>query len=190
LPAPQIEATPPEPIPVQKPTRVEKPEAVEKPVEKKPILKEKPKTITPKPLRKHTPPVKTKTVLTIHKKAPTPDKPKKKITKSPKQTTLTSKESSDQKKGLEKARVEGGKITPEYLYKYRKRGQEGIVTIRVQILASGKASKITLISSCGYSGLDEAALKAVRAARFIPARRWGKPVNSEKEFEFKFSLEK
>ena len=58
------------------------------------------------------------------------------------------------------------------------RGLEGIVKLRVQVLANGLPGEIRIEKSSGYAVLDEAAVKQLRMWHFIPARRGNRSVDS------------
>ncbi|MEM7442869.1 MAG: energy transducer TonB [Pseudomonadota bacterium] len=60
---------------------------------------------------------------------------------------------------------------PAYPRSARRRGEEGTVVLRVIVSAGGEPQTVQLVSSSGYSSLDEAAIDAVEDWRFIPARR-------------------
>lgn len=57
---------------------------------------------------------------------------------------------------------------PVYPPLSRRLGEQGVVTLRVLIDEEGRPVEVTVSSSSGYPRLDEAALRAVRAARFLP----------------------
>lgn len=61
-------------------------------------------------------------------------------------------------------------VQPRAVYpaRSRKAGEQGTVVVRVQIDASGRASRVLLEKSSGHPALDDAALSAVRAAEFRP----------------------
>jgi protein TonB len=52
-----------------------------------------------------------------------------------------------------------------------RRGIEGIVKLKVQVLPNGEAGLIELATSSGADVLDTSAIEQVRKWRFIPARR-------------------
>jgi periplasmic protein TonB len=79
-------------------------------------------------------------------------------------------------------------IRPVYPLGPRMRGEEGTVTLQAQVDASGSARTVTVSKSSGYSGLDNAAAKAVKKARFVPASRDGKPQDSETVLTVRFQL--
>lgn len=61
-----------------------------------------------------------------------------------------------------------GEISPDYPVQARRRGLEGVVVIRVTISTSGEPVDTTIVSPSEHSQLNEAAVSAVRAARFRP----------------------
>ena len=65
---------------------------------------------------------------------------------------------------------------PRYPYLARRRGQEGRVILRVLVSALGDAKAVSIRRSSGYRLLDEAALTAVSAWRFVPASDAERPV--------------
>lgn len=70
------------------------------------------------------------------------------------------------------ARPLGGyQTTPRYPEAARRDGVEGVVTLRFQVLASGKVGTVQVQQSAGRDDLDQAAAEAVRTWRFEPARR-------------------
>jgi protein TonB len=60
---------------------------------------------------------------------------------------------------------------PEYPSLAQRRGWEGTVLLRVQVLASGKPGEIQIQKSSGRQQLDDAALAAVKRWSFVPARQ-------------------
>ncbi|MEN8261766.1 MAG: energy transducer TonB, partial [Pseudomonadota bacterium] len=79
-------------------------------------------------------------------------------------------------------------ISPVYPRISRRRGEEGVVVISVQILANGKVDSIKIIKSSGYQRLDKAAQNAAWATLFTPAKRLGQNVDSSTELSFAFRL--
>ena len=71
-----------------------------------------------------------------------------------------------------------GNPKPPYPDVARRRGYEGTVRLKVEVLTSGKAGRIWVKQSSGYEVLDSSALKTVQDWRFIPARFGGIPVKS------------
>ncbi|WP_010222104.1 energy transducer TonB [Pseudomonas donghuensis] len=60
---------------------------------------------------------------------------------------------------------------PEYPSLAQRRGWEGTVLLRVQVLASGKPGDIQIQKSSGRQQLDDAALAAVKRWSFVPAKQ-------------------
>lgn len=60
---------------------------------------------------------------------------------------------------------------PEYPALAHRRGWEGTVLLRVQVLASGAPGQIQVQKSSGRQQLDDAALAAVKRWRFVPAKQ-------------------
>jgi protein TonB len=79
-------------------------------------------------------------------------------------------------------------IQPAYPRISRLRGEEGVVTLSIHVLASGKAERVDVIQSSGFRRLDEAACKAARKASFSPARQFGRTIDSTTELSFTFRL--
>lgn len=79
--------------------------------------------------------------------------------------------------------------SPQYPKLARQRGQEGAVTLRVEVSAEGQALSVTVLTSSGHSLLDKAAVDAVKKWRFSPARKNGAPIPGEAEITVEFRLE-
>jgi protein TonB len=70
------------------------------------------------------------------------------------------------------ARPLGGyQVKPRYPESARRAGAQGITTLRVRVLESGKVGEVLIDKSAGYRDLDFAAAEAVKKWRFEPARR-------------------
>lgn len=80
-------------------------------------------------------------------------------------------------------------IFPAYPETSRERGEQGTVELSFVVLATGKTSNITLMRSSGFPLLDDAAIHAVRRARFMPATQDGAPISSKVLQPFKFQLQ-
>ncbi len=81
-----------------------------------------------------------------------------------------------------------GNVPPVYPYRARRKEIEGRVVLRVQVLPGGTARSVEVLSSSGHAILDRAALKAVRAWRFVPAKRAGAPVAGAIDVPITFRL--
>jgi periplasmic protein TonB len=79
---------------------------------------------------------------------------------------------------------------PTYPSLSRRLGEEGLVVLRVQVSAEGRALQVELKKSSGFERLDNAARKSVEKWRFVPARQAGIAVASWVEVPLQFSLQK
>jgi len=79
-------------------------------------------------------------------------------------------------------------IRPVYPLGARRRGEEGTVVLDVRVAADGRAVGVTLIRSSGFPELDRAAERAAAQARFNPATRGGRPVESAARLTLVFRL--
>jgi protein TonB len=77
---------------------------------------------------------------------------------------------------------------PVYPGAARQRGYEGDVLIAAEVRADGRIGAVRVKRSSGYASLDNAALEAVRAWRFEPARRMGAVVDAWVEIPIRFKL--
>jgi len=77
---------------------------------------------------------------------------------------------------------------PVFPAEARKARLSGTVLLLVQIDERGRPLSITLRQTSGHAILDTAALRAVRAWRFEPAQRDGKPVDARLEIPIRFAL--
>jgi protein TonB len=66
---------------------------------------------------------------------------------------------------------------PIYPPEAQKRGLQGRVTLKVHVLANGQVDNVSIFKSTGYDILDAAAIKAVSAWVFEPAKRGQTPVD-------------
>jgi periplasmic protein TonB len=70
------------------------------------------------------------------------------------------------------ARPLGGyQTTPHYPESARREGAEGVVTLRFEVLTSGKVGTVQVQRSAGRPDLDRAAVETVKTWLFEPARR-------------------
>ncbi len=65
---------------------------------------------------------------------------------------------------------------PLYPREAKKKGYEGEVLLRVEVLSSGRVGEIEVKRSSGHEALDRSALTAVKQWKFIPARKGETPV--------------
>lgn len=78
---------------------------------------------------------------------------------------------------------------PGYPPLSRRLGEQGRVLLRVLVSTNGDADTVDLEDSSGFSKLDEAAIKAVKKWRFVPAKRSNQPISAYVLVPVKFSLE-
>ncbi|MCD6569747.1 MAG: energy transducer TonB [Deltaproteobacteria bacterium] len=78
---------------------------------------------------------------------------------------------------------------PRYPVYSRRHGEQGSVVLSVEVLGNGTPGRIGVISSSGHSRLDRAAIRALEDAKFIPAKKSGRAVTSQKKITFTFKLE-
>ena len=67
---------------------------------------------------------------------------------------------------------------PRYPVAARRAGEQGTVTLRVLVTRDGLPSRVDVEKSSGSPHLDAAALEAVKAWRFVPARQGADPIES------------
>jgi protein TonB len=67
---------------------------------------------------------------------------------------------------------------PRYPLAARRAGEQGTVTLRALVTRDGLPARVEVEKSSGSAHLDRAALEAVRAWRFAPARLGAEPVES------------
>ena len=79
-------------------------------------------------------------------------------------------------------------IRPDYPRGARLRGEQGEVELELEVGADGRVAAARIVRSCGYAVLDDAALAAVRAARFIPAKSGNTSVPSVARLKLRFQL--
>ncbi len=69
-------------------------------------------------------------------------------------------------------------ISPAYPSAARRLGQQGLVKIQADVSTDGIVISCLIVVSSGFASLDNAALEAVRSARFMPAVKNGRPVEA------------
>ncbi len=78
---------------------------------------------------------------------------------------------------------------PEYPWKAKANNWEGLVVLKVEVLADGKIGAVQIETSSGYPILDNAAKQAVRTWRYKPALKNGVPVVCYVKVPVRFRLE-
>ena len=79
-------------------------------------------------------------------------------------------------------------IRPDYPKGARQRGEQGDVILEIRVNAEGTVDDVKIAESSGFVELDEAAVKAARAAKFSPARSGHDPVASMARLKLQFKL--
>jgi protein TonB len=79
-------------------------------------------------------------------------------------------------------------ILPAYPRSARRSGLEGVVRVSAMVDASGAVTGAVVLESSGHPSLDQAALEAVRRARFMPALLEGKAVPCRVVIPIRFLL--
>jgi len=79
-------------------------------------------------------------------------------------------------------------IRPVYPDGARARGESGDVTLEISVGADGTVDAVSVLASTGFAALDEAAARAARRARFVPAELGGRPVASRARLTLSFRL--
>jgi periplasmic protein TonB len=78
--------------------------------------------------------------------------------------------------------------TPVYPTQSRRLKEAGVVVLEVLVKADGSLGDMRLKTSSGYTRLDEAAQKAVKGWRFVPAKRGNQAIDFWYELPIEFSL--
>lgn len=127
----------------------------------KKIAPTKPKINKPRPIKKTV-----KKIVKPKKRV----KVKKKITKNKKrQTKVTTRNNKPKLSSLVTYKTKYRKqVPPVYPSRALKRGQEGMVVLRVQVTLNGLPSVLKIAKSSGYHALDASAMAAVRKWKFEP----------------------
>ncbi|MEA3222514.1 MAG: energy transducer TonB [Thermodesulfobacteriota bacterium] len=94
-----------------------------------------------------------------------------------------------EEKGVNTPAVIADLPMPRYPVYSRRHGEQGSVMLSVEVLKDGTHGRIGVISSSGNLRLDRAAMRALDKAKFIPAKKSGVAVASQKEVTFTFKLE-
>ena len=79
-------------------------------------------------------------------------------------------------------------IKPDYPKGARQRGEQGDVVLEIRVNAAGLVDRVDVVSPSGFPELDEAAVRAARAARFTPAKSGGSAVASTARLTLTFKL--
>jgi protein TonB len=87
------------------------------------------------------------------------------------------------------ARPLGGyQVKPRYPESARRAGAQGVTTLRVRVLETGRVGEVVVEQSAGFRDLDTAAMEAVKKWLFEPARRGKDAVSVWVMLPVKFEL--
>jgi len=78
---------------------------------------------------------------------------------------------------------------PTYPQEARKKGYEGEVLLKVEVLANGLVGQVEVKKSSGYEALDRSALTAVKQWKFIPANQGNGAIPCWVNIPIKFKLQ-
>ena len=79
-------------------------------------------------------------------------------------------------------------IRPDYPKGARQRGEQGDVVVEIRVNAEGTVDAVKVATSSGFPELDEAAVRAAKAAKFSPARSGRDTVASTARLKLQFKL--
>jgi len=91
-------------------------------------------------------------------------------------------------KGVSAGLSESAGIRPYYPLGARLRGEQGVVKVEVCVGSSGQVLDCAVVKSSGYPTLDNAALKAVKLARFISSKCHAIENQARTVLTFRFAL--
>lgn len=178
---PTLASAPDEPVPEEPPPEPERPPESEPPKELPPEL-DAPTLPEPQPER---PPLETPKVEPPKKEPPPKEEPP---PRPPVSTSAPASAVAPRQARVDAPPSPRKSIKPDYPKGARQRGEQGDVTLELHVTASGTVDDVTVVASSGYPELDEAAVRAVKAARFTPARRGRQSVASMARITLTFRL--
>lgn len=91
-------------------------------------------------------------------------------------------------KGITAPTIEGVS-KPRYPSSCRRKAHEGVCILEATIDSKGNCTKISISQSAGCEKLNKSAIKALKRARFSPAKSLGINITSTKKVAFKFKIE-
>ncbi len=109
-------------------------------------------------------------------------------TETPQQTSIEQDASLVEEKGVLTEAQPFKAVSPTYPRISRRRGEEGTVSLSIEVLKSGKAGTVYVIQSSGHNRLDESALRAAKKTKFVPATQFGKKIDSIMTLSYTFCL--
>lgn len=79
-------------------------------------------------------------------------------------------------------------IKPKYPPAAQERGEQGDVVLEFVVTAEGRVGEVTIVRSSGFRELDDAAVATVKKARFVPAKRNRRAVESTARLKLTYRL--
>ncbi|MCF7847850.1 MAG: energy transducer TonB [Kiritimatiellales bacterium] len=176
-PEPVVKEPPPEPPPPKpEPTPEPKPEPPPEP-EPEPVVEEPPPP-EPEPMAEQAP----------SEPEPVIEEPPPETVPPAPVNSIEQDGSVGNEQGVSTDAETNGIFKPPYPRLSRRLGEQGTITISIEVLPDGKAGKISVIRSSGFSRLDNAALQAIGKTTFVPATRLGKKIASTMTLSYTFRL--
>ena len=175
-PAPAVDAPPPPPPPE---TQTSDPPPIELPPDPQATVIPRPAEPRPTDLRPPLP------------EPPEPEPPKDAPAPEPQPPSVAAPAApapSQARIAVDKPPVPRRRIKPKYPDGARQRGEEGDVTLELDVSANGMVDGVRIVASCGFAELEQAAIQAVKRARFTPARRGSANVTSTARLTLNFRL--
>lgn len=80
------------------------------------------------------------------------------------------------------------RVKPTYPASARRAEKEGLVVLEAEVAEDGSVEAVSILQGVGF-GLEDAAIRALRASRFAPAMRDGKPIRVTVRVPYRFRLE-
>jgi protein TonB len=80
------------------------------------------------------------------------------------------------------------RVEPVYPATSRRMGEEGTVRVRVLVDERGRPTTVNVMTSSGFSRLDQAALEAVKRWRFVAATDGNRPIQTWTQVAITFKL--
>lgn len=185
-PSPAVDAPPPPPPPE---THASEPPSLEPPPDPHAVVVPRPAEACPADLR---PPLPTPPEPEPQPEPnPEPDPPKESPPPQPQQPSVATPAvpaPSQARVAADKPPVPRRRIKPEYPKGARERGEEGDVTLELDISATGTVDGVRVIASCGFAELEQSAIQTMKRARFTPARRGSAAVPATARLTLTFRL--
>ncbi len=123
-----------------------------------------------------------------HPPAPPPEPEPEHIAETPEKASEEQDASLIEEKGVIAEAQAFKAVSPTYPRISRRRGEEGTVSLSIEVLKSGKAGTVSVIQSSGHKRLDESALQAANKTEFVPATQFGKKIDSIMTLSYTFCL--